>query len=714
MAGWGGVSAAEIGMAVRLFLCGFLILFLELTLIRFLAGNIWNLGYFPNLVLLAAFIGLGAGFLAHERFGRERMWFAAAPLMTLLLVVGVYFLRPGIPGFDNEQAAGQFDTELFWTVHLGEREENPLWFLFALWFLTTAAIFAAIAQYTAKVFQRFSPLTAYSLDIGGSLAGVGAFIAVSFLQVQAEWWFVFCAALWAGAFFCGAGKSLRPMILAGGAACFLATAGLVHHRDSFDPILKGESRWSPYQKLTHVEGGKIYANNIDHQNIEGEEVIRSAFYSQIYDIREEAELPPIKRALIIGAGSGNDVAAALLHDVDFVHAVEIDPLIYELGVRHHPLKPYSDPRVSITIDDGRHAMFVSDEKYDLIIFALTDSLVKASAVSQLRLENYLFTEEAMQRAWSRLNDNGTLLLYNFYRRDWLVHKLLAMMANASGAKPAWIRDRAFSVIYAHNDGATKDFTLDAAEVEIPTDDWPFLYLKERGLPSHYVAATLMMLALAAAIFFAFRPQGKNTGGRLRLRLAFMTTGAAFLLLEAKSVIQFSLLFGTTWLAAAIVFFGALSLVLAANWTARLIPSPRLAPAAFVLLGLSCLFVIVYPPSNLVHWQSAFLRAAGASVLVFTPIFFANLVFASLFRECKQEAEKYFGWNLLGGSLGGGAEYASMALGYHALAWAVLACYAAVFICLLPEILRSIKNDSSFLSDSVFVPERQRGFRKSRQ
>ena len=88
----------------------------------------------------------------------------------------------------------------------------------------------------------------------------------------------------------------------------------------------------------------------------------------------------------------------------------------------------------------------------------------------------------MQRAWSRLNDDGTLLLYNFYRRDWLVHKLLAMMVNASGAKPAWIRDRAFSVIYAHNDGATKDFTLDATEVEIPTDDWPFCILKSAACP----------------------------------------------------------------------------------------------------------------------------------------------------------------------------------------------------------------------------------------
>ena len=45
--------------ALKLFLLGFLGLYLELGLIRYLAGSVWNLGYFPNLVLIAAFMGMG-------------------------------------------------------------------------------------------------------------------------------------------------------------------------------------------------------------------------------------------------------------------------------------------------------------------------------------------------------------------------------------------------------------------------------------------------------------------------------------------------------------------------------------------------------------------------------------------------------------------------------------------------------------------------------
>src|SRR5262249_32644211 len=52
--------------AVRLFFAAFLMLFLELVLIRYLAGNVWNMGYFPNLVLMGVFIGMGLAFLLLE------------------------------------------------------------------------------------------------------------------------------------------------------------------------------------------------------------------------------------------------------------------------------------------------------------------------------------------------------------------------------------------------------------------------------------------------------------------------------------------------------------------------------------------------------------------------------------------------------------------------------------------------------------------------
>ena len=61
-----------------------------------------------------------------------------------------------------------------------------------------------------------------------------------------------------------------------------------------------------------------------------------------------------------------------------------------------------------------------------------------------------------------------------------------------------------------------------------------------------------------------------------LDLFFM--GAAFLLLETKNVVQFALLFGTTWFVNSLVFAGILLSVLAAVEIARRVrlPSPRRA------------------------------------------------------------------------------------------------------------------------------------------
>jgi protein-L-isoaspartate O-methyltransferase len=63
--------------------------------------------------------------------------------------------------------------------------------------------------------------------------------------------------------------------------------------------------------------------------------------------------PPFEDVLIIGAGSGNDVQAALSHGAKRIDAVEIDPVLYEIGRADHPDRPYDDPRVTIHLDDGR-------------------------------------------------------------------------------------------------------------------------------------------------------------------------------------------------------------------------------------------------------------------------------------------------------------------------------------------------------------------------
>src|SRR5207249_2031787 len=132
---------------------------------------------------------------------------------------------------------------------------------------------------------------------------------------------------------------------------------------------------------------------------------------------------PLNDVLIIGAGSGTDTAIALSEGAKHIDAVEIDPKLYQLGRDLNPAHPYQDPRVDVHIGDGRAFLQNTDQTYDLILFALPDSLTLVAGQSSLRLESYLFTEQAMQEAKAHLNPGGTFAMYNYYREQWLVDRL---------------------------------------------------------------------------------------------------------------------------------------------------------------------------------------------------------------------------------------------------------------------------------------------------
>jgi hypothetical protein len=342
--------------------------------------------------------------------------------------------------------------------------------------------------------------------------------------------------------------------------------------------------------------------------------------------------------------------------------------------------------VHLVVDDGRAFLTRSRGPYDLIVFALTDSLVKVSPMAQLRLENYLFTQESVARAYRLLSPDGDVVFYNFYRQPWLREKIEAMITQVAGHPPARIYARgdfAMMAAGAHNAGEGE---IASADLEIATDDWPFLYLQGRRIPGIYRKVMAGLTAALLLLFYGLQRQAsrvarlREAGSGLPVKIAFVLMGAAFLLLETKSVIQFSLLFGTTWVNNSLVFLGVLLLVLAANWTAR-----RLRPAhlgiIYVLLLASSLLTLVYPLAGLLGIESVGLRFVAASLLTFSPIYFANLIFSLAFRDQKVP-EHLFGWNLMGATLGGIAEYSSLALGYSSLALIVAACYSVAFGALL--------------------------------
>jgi hypothetical protein len=351
-----------------------------------------------------------------------------------------------------------------------------------------------------------------------------------------------------------------------------------------------------------------------------------------------------------------------------------------LGRELNSDRPYQDPRLRIFIDDGRAFLQRTDRRYDLILFALPDSLTLVAGQSSLRLESYLFTLEAMELAREHLKPGGVFSMYNYYREQWLVDRLAGTLARAYGHTPCIDpiagSGGALAVLTIGTDLGTArcDQTWSPGSRLVPepaVDDHPFLYLRTPHLPMFYLAALGLMLAVSVAGVRAvggpFRPM------RSYLDLFFL--GVAFLLLETKSIVQFALLFGTTWLVNALVFGGILLTVLAAVELSRRVTFER--PSRLYGLLLLALAVAWIVPQHALLELALLPRLAGATVLAFAPIFLANLVFAQRFRDVGSSTVA-FGANLLGAMVGGLLEYSALVTGYRALLPVVAALYLLAF------------------------------------
>jgi len=207
-----------------------------------------------------------------------------------------------------------------------------------------------------------------------------------------------------------------------------------------------------------------------------------------------------------------------------------------------------------------------------------------------------------------------------------------------------------------------------------TDDWPFLYLREATIQPHY------LLALGFVLLFALLAVGgsaKVTKTPLRgFSPHFFVLGSAFMLLETKSLVSFSLLFGTTWLVNALAFFAILGTVLLAILVNSRLKVQHSRPL-YVLLFAALAVAFVLPPEQLLV-DPPWLRYVLAGAVAFAPVFLANLVFTFSFRDTKI-ADMAFASNLLGAMVGGVIEYAALLSGYRALLIAVACLYSLAWL-----------------------------------
>jgi spermidine synthase len=639
----------------RLLGASFVMLFVELALIRWSGSNVLHLSYFSNFVLLGSFLGIGIGFL---RGDRRRDLFPFAPVALAALVAFVRFFP-----VDVRVSGG---TLLFFTTGDAASTGPPRWVVLPILFVAVAAAMTCIAQGVARAFSRFEPLEAYRWDVVGSLTGIVAFSVLSFLGAPPVAWGVIAAV---ALFVLEAPRSLPTVARA------VVPLGVLVVLLLLESLTPGDS-WSPYYKITLDRNPDIISvNGVPHQVLMKSD--SGFFYDEVYD-----RLPPgpIGDVLIVGAGSGNDVAVALAHGAAHVDAVEIDPKIQAIGRRIHPDRPYADPRVDVHIGDGRAFLHRTDKTYDLILFALPDSITLVAGQSSLRLESFLFTRQAVEAVKDRLRPEGTFAMYNYYREPWLVDRLATTVGDVFGSTPCvdvGKREGVFASIAASRDPdhltCTAAWTPSSRPVPAPaTDDHPFPYLRTPSLPGFYLAAiAFIVLASLVAVRTASGPFR-----RMAPYADLFCMGGAFLLLETKHVVQFALLFGTTWFVNALVFGGVLLSVLAAIEVARRY-TPRRPAVLYGALFVALAIAFVVPSGSLLSLPAA-PRFVAAVALAFAPIFLANLIFAERFRDVAHATEA-FGANLLGAMVGGVLEYAALLVGYRALLVVAGLLYGLAFV-----------------------------------
>jgi tRNA1(Val) A37 N6-methylase TrmN6 len=677
-----------------------LMLFLELALIRWTGANVLHLSYFSNFVLLGSFLGIGLGFLRTKPNRPVRPYYSP---VTLLALVGFVLAFPVV--VDRQGSDAIFFTSL-------DASGPPVWVVLPVIFLAVAAIMAGPGELVAACFHQLPRLDAYRLDLVGSLIGIGAFTVLSFAGAPSALWGLVVGAL----FLVLLGPPARGVTVA-------TAIGLV-------ALLYGESTladddvsvtWSPYYKITTHErsesdGGSslmVSVNGIPHQRVtlaerrERQEPQYTVPYQRIATraaggnaqtsrlptaeenlqglpqllARGQTPAQPtlLDRVLIVGAGTGTDVAIALRHGAQHIDAVEIDPKLAQLGRERNPDHVYADPRVSVHVDDGRAFLERTGSRYNLILFALPDSLTLVSGASSLRLESYLFTEQAMAAARDHLAPGGAFAMYNFYREAWLVDRLAGTLDTVFGhppcvdVKPDWGQQAVMVVgLRPADQRCVTTWARSAATPAPSTDDHPFLYIRDGAFPTLYVVALLLILAVSA---LTVRVAAGTPLRRMAPYRDLFLLGAAFLLLETKSVTGFALLFGTTWVVNALVFAGVLIAVLGAVETTRRFPTPPLRVMYGVLLGGLALAWVV--PSSWLLSLPVAPRAALAIAIAFLPIFAANVIFSKRFATTP-EPTIAFGANLLGAMVGGCLEYLALITGYNALLVVAAALYLGAY------------------------------------
>jgi hypothetical protein len=327
----------------------------------------------------------------------------------------------------------------------------------------------------------------------------------------------------------------------------------------------------------------------------------------------------------------------------------------------------------------------------LILFSLLDSHTTASSFSNIRLDNFVYTEEAIARTRQLLNPDGLMVLKFQANSVWIAARLSALLQHVFHSLPFELsvqsrygRGGTFYVIGSPNamSRLAQDSSLPkrsqmapSMQVTVTTDDWPYFYQKERGVPGAILGMSGFLICFSW--YLVRRLLG---GGQQEIRKAwrvhFLLLGAGFMLLEAQIISKMALLFGTTWVVNSIVVSGLLLLIVAAN---LIFERWRTYPLALPYAGIIVSAMLAYfIPLRVLLFENLGMRVMVATLLLCLPVLFAGMVFIRSFADVRFSGAA-LGWNLIGAVLGGMLETVSQATGMRSLVLITIGLYVGSWI-----------------------------------
>lgn len=330
-----------------------------------------------------------------------------------------------------------------------------------------------------------------------------------------------------------------------------------------------------------------------------------------------------ERALIIGAGGGKDLLLALIGGCTSITGVEISPGVVDAVERFSDYNGdiFHNKNVSVYTGDGRNFVRRSKDTYNIIFLSLIFS--QAADLTGLTLtENYVYTEEAFEDYLSHLSPDGkiALVLHNQDKLLKAANTALAVLtrqgmsldealdhivifngemakkrpeiifmpllivkkspfsdgeargildaAKEEGIPPLYVPHRYEVGPYGRlsRSGLSLKAFISSSEINIKpaTDDSPYFYNAERGIPKQLKRLLWVTLIMAGAVLArallpgrqAKKTRGRRIGGGLFV-IYFSLLGVGFMLVELVLMQRFILFLGYPTLTFALLIFSLL-------------------------------------------------------------------------------------------------------------------------------------------------------------